>query len=177
MKRKILTLLALTAAMCLLSGCGIVNAVLTAIAPNGGVDKAMPHKLVQAIDISATPADGEFDRHYESQRNLTTLLRMLREMETRDYPEEQPDLDDGQSYYTVTATYSCGEEQVYWLLGYRYLKVGDGPWCIVEFERVMDFADYLKRHPSENGIYTPPETTPPPETTAPPETTVPATES
>lgn len=111
MKRKLLSLFALATAVCMLSGCGIVNTLLTAITPNGGVDKSVPHRMVQSIDIRLYPSDMDFDRHYESQRNLTLLLRMLREMTSTEIPEDQPDLEDGQSYYTVTASYSCGEKR------------------------------------------------------------------
>lgn len=163
MKRKITALLALTMAVCMLSGCGIVNAAVSLIAPDVTEANDLPHLMVQQIDVSLHPGDADYERHYLGQKNLTTVLQLLRAMATDEIPEEQPELSDGQTYYTVTATYASGEQQIYYLLGYSYLKVGEEPWCEIEFDRAMGFANYLKSHPSDDGSWVPPETTLPPE--------------
>lgn len=169
MKKKMMRLLGLMMAVCMLSGCGIVNAAVSLIAPDVTEANDLPHLMVTKIDVSLYPGDSEYERHYEHQKNLTAVLQMLRAMTTDEVPEDQPELSDGQTYYTVTATYASGEQQRYYILGYSFLKVGDEDWCQVEFERAMGFANYLKSHPSDNGVWIPPETTPPTET-APAET-------
>lgn len=174
MKRKLLSLFALTIAVCMLSGCGIVNAAVSLIAPDVTEANDLPHLMVTQIDVSLYPGDAEYERHYQTQKNLTTVLQLLRAMATDDFPEEQPELTDGQTYYTVTATYSSGEQQNYYILGYSYLKVGEEDWCQVEFDRAMGFANYLKSHPSDDGSWIPPETTLPPETVPTETATVPA---
>ena len=161
MTQKILRLSALMLCVFLLSGCGILNAAISLVAPDVTAENDLPHLMVQQIDVEMHPANGSFGRHYQSQENLTTILRLLRDMVSDKYPEEQPDLEDGQNYYTVTATYASGEQQVYYVLGYQFLKVGEEDWCEISFDNAMKFADYLQSHPSENGTYIPPATLPP----------------
>lgn len=176
MTKKILRLLALMLLVTTLSGCGVVHGLISLVAPDVTEATDLPHLLVRQIDVCMYPNDGEFTRHYESQQNLTAILQALRGMVTTKAPEEAPSLTDGQAYYAVTATYACGDQQVYYLLGYQYMKVGEEDWCTIEFDRAMDFVQYLKQHPSDNGTYIPPATLPTPATEA-PETEAPPTEA
>lgn len=168
MKRKILSLVALLTALCLFSGCGVTDALLDLIPDS--TERQSPSLMVQRIDVAIYPADPEFERHYETQENLNAALTLLRDLVTTDVPEEEPRLDDGQTYYTITATYSGGKQQNYYLLSYRYLKVGDDPWCEISFDSAMGFTKFLREHQSDDGSYTPPATEPPAETTLPTET-------
>ena len=161
MAKKIIRLAAFMFSLFLLSGCGIIRGAISLVAPDVSVENDLPHLMVTQIDVEMHPENGSFSRHYQSQENLTTILRLLRDMTTNKQPEEQPDLDDGQNYYIVTATYASGKQQVYYVLGYQFLKVGDESWCEIEFGRAMNFANYLQQHPSENGTYIPPATLPP----------------
>ena len=160
MAKKIIRLAAFTLSLFLLSGCGIIRGAISLVAPDVSVENDLPHLMVTQIDVEMHPANGSFSRHYQSQENLTTILRLLREMASERYPEEQPELDNGQNYYTVTATYASGKQQVYYVLGYQFLKVGNEDWCAIDFDRAMNFANYLQKHPSENGTYVPPATLP-----------------
>lgn len=126
-----------------------------------------PRQMVQQLDVMLHPADSQFTRCYVTQDNLNPLLTMLRDMATNEVPEQDPDLYGGQSYYTITATYVDGSSQHYLLLGYQYLQVGDNPWCLVSYHKVMEFAQFIQEHPSDDGSYIPPETQPPQETTLP----------
>ena len=127
-----------------------------------------PGRMVQRIEVAIHPADPEFDRTYVTQENMNALLTLLRNLETQDYPEAEPDPDGGQTLYTATVTFANGEQSVYRLLGHTYLQLGDDPWCIIGTERSMEFSKFLKEHPSDDGSA-------PIETTAPPtETTIPA---
>lgn len=169
MKKQIIRLLSLMIVLAMLSGCGIVDKLVAQVAPDE-TRRSTPGLMVQRIDVSITPTDLDFERHYQTQENLTAVLNVLREMSTADVPEEEPRLGDGQTYYTITATYSGGEQQQYYLLGYRYLKVGDEPWCEISFDSAMGFTRFIKEHQSDDGSYTPPPTEAPAETTLPTET-------
>lgn len=164
MTRKFIQIFALLLAVSMLSGCGIIHAAVSLIAPDVTEATDLPHLMVKQIDVSIYPGDADYERHYQSQENLTTILQLLRDMSTDDIPEDQPDLADGQTYYTVTATYASGEQRLYYVLGYQFMKTGEEEWCEIEFDRAMKFADYLRDHPSDDGIYIPPATTLPPET-------------
>lgn len=169
MKKKIFPILSLVLLLAMLSGCGLVDGLLAWISPDSS-RSASPSLMVQRIDVSMTPKDQDFERHYQSQENLTAALTLLREMATSDIPEEEPRLGDGQTYYTITATYAGGKQQSYYLLGYRFLKVGDEPWCEISFDSAMGFTRFIKEHQSDDGSYTPPPTEPPAEPTLPTET-------
>lgn len=165
MKKRMFHIALLLALAAMLSGCG-----LSQLLPDVTVGQELPHLMVQKIDVSIHPHDPDFERHYQTQENLTALLNLLRQMRTADIPEEEPELTDGQTYYTVTATYASGDTQQYHLMGYSYLKVGDEPWCEIAYEKAMGFSQFIRDHQSDDGSYTPPETAPPAETTLPTET-------
>lgn len=164
MKRKICTLLSLLLLLTTLSSCGLVNMI-----PDMTEAKDLPHLMVASIDVTMYPQDREFERHYQTQENLNMVLNLLRDMITSDIPEEEPDLSDGQTYYTITANYASGKQQIYYVLGYSFLKVGQDPWCEISFDSAMTLSQYIREHQSDDGSYVPPPTEPP-ETTVPAET-------
>lgn len=170
MKRKISCGIVLLLTLCMLSGCALAEGLVSILIPDMTEFKDLPHLMVTQIDVSMHPQDPDHQRTYQTQENLTAVLEMLRDMVTMDHPDTEPDRDDGQTYYTITATYANGKQQEYCLLGYRYLKVGDEPWCEISFDRAMDFTQYLQEHYSDDGSYIPPATEPPAETTVPAET-------
>lgn len=175
--KKALTCVALTLLIALpLSGCGLVDHLVDRFLPQPTV-QVTPRQMVQQLDVTLHPADAQFTRCYVTQENLNPLLTMLRDMVTEDVPEQDPDLYGGQSYYTITATYADGSSQHYLLLGYQYLRVGDNPWCLVSHNKVMEFAQFIQDHPSDDGSYIPPETQAPQETTLPVETDSVSTEN
>lgn len=167
MKRHIIAVLCAAALTLSLCGCDLADQVLSRIPLIESTDPAGPGKMVQQVAVVLHPADPDFDRLYRSQDTLDELLKLIREMENSNEPESQPDLHDGQSYYAITATYASGESQVYYLLGHRYLKVGDNPWCIITTEQSMRIIGFLQEHPSEDPSHSSYETTPPSEDTAP----------
>lgn len=171
MKKLITQILMLTMLTALLSGCSVSQ-----LLPDVTVGREKPHMMVQTVEVHINPYDPDYERCYQTQENLTAILSLLRQMRTTDIPQEEPDLDDGQSYYTVTAFYASGDTQEYHLMGYSYLKVGDEPWCQVAYEDAMEFSQFIRDHQSDDGSWVPPETEPPAETTLPAATeTVPAT--
>lgn len=173
MKKHIILLTALITAFSILTGCGLVE-----LLPDMTVARELPHLMVRSAEVAMHPRDPEFERCYQTQENLTDLLNLLREISTGDAPEEEPKVGDGQTYYTVTVTYASGRTREYILLGHRYLKVGDEPWCELEKEDAMRFNQFLRDHQSDDGSYVPPTTEPPAETTLPTETgTAPTAES
>lgn len=136
-----------------------------------------PSRMVQQIDIAIHPADSDFRRCYTSQENLTFMLHLLRDMTTTDIPQEDPDLDGGQSYYSVTVTYANGSVGVYHLLGYRFLQQNDGTWCHVDTQLVKEFSEYLRSHPDDGGVSPPPVQTQPTEPPTQPPSSEPAEET
>lgn len=168
MKKRIVQITALMIAVFMLGGCG-----LSSFLPDVTVGREQPHLMVRTVDVAMSPRDPDFERHYQTQENLTALLNLLREISTKEIPEEEPKLGDGQTYYTVTATYASGETRDYHILGYRFLKVGDEPWCEITHDNAMRFTQFIREHQSDDGSYIPPTTEPPAETTVPTETTAP----
>ena len=130
---------------------------------------AAPGRMVQRIEVAIHPADPRFERTYVTQENMNALLTLLRNLETQDYPETEPDPAGGQTLYTATVTFSNGEQSVYRLLGHTYLQLGDDPWCIIGTERSMEFREFLQDHPSDDGSVPTETAVPPTETTAPAE--------
>lgn len=173
MKKRIVMLPAvLLAAIFILTGCGLID-----LLPDMTVAREIPHLMVQRADVVMYPRDPEYERHYQTQENLTALLSLLREIEGGEIPAQEPELGDGQTYYTVTVTYASGETREYHLLGYRFLKVGNEPWLEIDHEDAMSFSQFIRDHQSDDGSYVPPTTEPPAETTLPTETgTAPTTE-
>lgn len=132
------------------------------------VSSSGPGRMVRRIEVAIHPEDPDFDRTYVTQQNMNELLALLRSMETTDYPETEPDLDGGQSYYTATVTFANGEQSVYYLLGHTYLRLGDDDWCLIDSNLSRQFSEFLHSRPTDDGSVVI-ETTVPPETTAPTE--------
>ena len=80
---------------------------------------------------------------------LSLLLALLRSMQTDREPEQTPDLQGGQSYYTATVTFANGQQSVYYLLGHTYLRLGQEDWCVVNGEQAKAFNTFLREHPSD----------------------------
>ena len=148
MKRKRIALL--LALMLLLSGCGHD----TPHAEGTG-----PGRMVRRIEVAIHPEDPNFSRTYVTQENMNELLALLRSMQSDEVPEQTPDLDGGQNYYTATVTFANGQQSVYCLLGHTYLHLGDENWCVVDTKLSKQFCQFLLDHPSDDTI--PPETTAP----------------
>ena len=110
-----------------------------------------PGRMVQRIEVAIHPEDPRFDRVYVTQENMNALLTLLRNLETQEYPETEPDPNGGQTLYTATVTFANGDQSVYRLLGHTYLQLGDNPWCIIGTERAMQFSQFIREHPSDDG--------------------------
>ena len=160
MMRRFTAILLTALALLSLCGCGRETPPKQSSAPG---------RMVQRIEVAIHPADSRFDRTYVTQENMNALLTLLRNLETQDYPETEPETDGGQTLYTATVTFANGEKSVYRLLGHTYLQLGDDPWCIIGTERSMEFSKFLKEHPSDDGSVPTETTVPPTETTAPAE--------
>lgn len=128
-----------------------------------------PGRLIRRIDVALHPLDPNFTRTYVTQENMNELLSLLRNMETDKYPDWEPDLLDGQSYYSATVTYANGDQTVYYLLGHTYLRLGDNPWCLVDRDQSKQFVEFIRSHPTDDGSVTIETTAAPTETTAPAE--------
>lgn len=150
MLRKISLTLVFLFVFAALSGCAQIEAARTFLTPET-TESPLPGMMVESVDVSIIPYDPDYQRHYQTQQNLNAILSLLRDMVTSDLPPEPPSLDGGQTYYAFTANYASGEQQRYYLLGYRFLKVGDEPWCEVRFENAMLLTSYLREHPSDDG--------------------------
>lgn len=122
-----------------------------------------PGRMVRRIEVAIHPEDPDYDRTYVTQENMNALLALLRSMVTLEEPEEEPDLEGGQSYYTATVTFANGQQSRYWMLGHTYLRLGDEDWCVIDTVKARSFIQFLLEHPSDD--------VPATETTAPPETT------
>ena len=122
-----------------------------------------PGRMVRRIEVAIYPEDPDYDRTYVTQENMNALLALLRSMVTLEEPEEEPDLEGGQSYYTATVTFANGQQSRYWMLGHTYLRLGDEDWCIIDTAKARSFIQFLLEHPSDD--------VPSTETTAPLETT------
>lgn len=116
------------------------------------VAEAIPGRMVSKIDIAIHPADESFERCYTDIEHMSPVLRMLREMDTHDVPETEPRIDDGQSYYTITATYANGSSRIYYLLGHQFLRYDDEPWCVVESEKIMALIQFIRAHPDDEAV-------------------------
>lgn len=133
-----------------------------------------PGRMVRSIEVAIHPADSDFDRTYVTQENMNALLALLRSMQTDREPEQTPDLQGGQSYYTATITFANGEQSVYYLLGHTYMRLGNNSWCIIDSDLSMKFSEFIRKHPTDDGSVAIETTAAPTETTVPAETTAPA---
>ena len=152
MKKRILALVMLLSI--LLCGCGDDT-------PKS--DSGAPGRMVRRIEVR--PENPEYERVYQTQENMNDLLALLRSMENDNIPAQEPDVENGQSLYIVTAIFANGEQSVYYVLGHTYLRNTDGDWCIIDLDQSMAFNQFLRERPSDD---VPIETT-----TAPAETTAP----
>lgn len=140
MKRKKLIGCLLTLALVLV-GCGSPGEDGTA--QTGQI----PGRMVTSIDISVTPSDEAMVRHYTDIEKMSSVLGFLRDMDTDELPEEMPRLDDGQTYYTITATYANGTSRVYCLLSHQYLRVNQDQWHQISTEDATELIQYIRATP------------------------------
>lgn len=165
MKKRETAIISLILILIMFSGCTFIDDTINNLIPDDLTEPVGPSRMVQQINVALHPRDPEYDRHYHSQENLNALLNLLREMSKGDIPEAEPELAGGQSYYSITATFANGESQNYYLLGHRYLRLGDDPWRAVTPEQTQVFIQYLMDHPSDTddhaGDLATPETMPP----------------
>lgn len=136
------------------------------------ISSSGPGRMVRRIEVAIHPEDANFDRVYVTQENMNELLALLRSMETDKEPEQEPEIDGGQTYYTATVTFANGDKSVYYLLGHSYLRLGDSTWCVIDPKLSVQFSEFLKTRPSDDGSVVI-ETTEPVETSAPAESTEP----
>jgi len=104
----------------------------------------IPSRMVERIDIAIYPEDEALARTYTDKDQMSPILRILRDMDTPNEPEETPSLTDGQTYYTITATYASGESRVYYLLSHKFLRIGDGSWCEIDNADAMELIQYIR---------------------------------
>lgn len=130
---------------------------------------AAPGRMVRRIEVAFHPANPDFARTYVTQENMNTLLTLLRDMENAQLPESEPDLEGGQSYFSATITFANGQQSIYYLLGHSHLRLGDNPWCIITTDQAMEFIEFLRSHPSDDGSAVIETTSAPTETAAPTE--------
>lgn len=131
----------------ILSACSPVDAVLDLIAPTEET-MVIPGKLVTEINIVTNPYDESMVRSYVGQERMSAVLRMLQNMQTREYPAERITFDSYSQYYTITATYVNGEHTVYHLLDGMYLRSEGEDWCIVDSVKLREFEQYLLDNPT-----------------------------
>ena len=139
MKKRILALVMLLSI--LLCGCGD---------DTPKADSGAPGRMVRRIEVAIQPENPEYDRVYQTQENMNDLLAHLRSMENDNIPAQEPDVENGQILYTVTATFANGEQSVYYILGHTYLRNSDGDWCIIDLEQSMAFNQFLRERPSDD---------------------------
>lgn len=159
MKKKRILLLLILALLLGLSACGDDTPISTGTGPG---------RMVRRIEVAIHPADSNFSRTYVTQENMNDMLALLRTMSSKKYPETEPVLDGSQTYYTATVTFANGEQSLYYLLSHTYLRIGQEPWCLVDRDLSLQFNEFLRTRPSDDGSM-PVETTAPAQTTAPTE--------
>ena len=113
---------------------------------------AVPSRMVQFIEVAIHPTDEKMNRSYTDMEKMSPILRYLRDMDTNQKPAEEPDLTDGQTYYTITATYANGESRVYYLLSHQYFRIDEGAWCKIDYQDAMDLIQYIRNTPDSNEV-------------------------
>lgn len=147
MKRERI-LIGLLALLLLLSACGSIwNDQPTD-------ETGVPGRMVQQIDVAIYPEDEDLVRSYTDMEKMSPILRILRDMDTNITPEDEPSITDGQTYYTITATYANGESRVYYLLSHKFLRIDDGAWCEVDNSDVMELIQYIRQTPDTGNAET-----------------------
>ena len=147
--RKIVCLSVALILLLSLGGCSPLSHFLAQVAPNHSEENVVPGRMVSKIEIDLYPLDADFHRCYTCQEKMSSVLQMLRSMDANQQPKQEPDLNGGQSYYAITATYSNGNHQIYYLLGLQYMRKGDGSWCEIDLEKVMELNQFIRDNPSD----------------------------
>lgn len=159
LKKTALILATLLCVFCM-NGCAAIDSVRAFLTPQD-VTPNLPGRMVESLDIALYPYDPAFRRHYHTEETLNHILDMVRDMTTKDTPQTAPDLKGGQSYYVITVNYPGGTQEHYYLLGYRFLKVGSEPWCEVSFDSARNLAAFFQGHSSDDTPHPYPHDLPP----------------
>lgn len=140
MKKERMLLILLTL-LITLSACGNFSSDVSA------ESAAVPARMVSRLDVSIHPSDDSMARSYTDMEKMSPILRFLRDMDTTHKPEEEPNLTDGQTYYTITAVYANGESRIYYLLSHQYMRIDDGQWCEIDNQDAMELIQYIRNTP------------------------------
>lgn len=111
-------------------------------------DDAIPHRMVTQIDVSSFPDDSTMAHSYHNSETLTTLVRIIQNMETSEVPEKEPRLDGEKAYFSITATYANGEKDSYHVLDKQFMQHRDGQWCLVDSAKVDELCQFIQGTPS-----------------------------
>lgn len=145
--RKILVIFLAMLTLLIFSGCTPVDALLDRISPIEET-KDLPGKMVVQLDIVTSPYDEMKVRSYAGQESMSTLLRMLQNMQTTQAPDKEVSFGPYSKYYTITATYVNGTHAVYHLLDGMYLRSQDENWSIIDAAKFREFEQFLVDHPT-----------------------------
>lgn len=137
MKKQILAL-ALCFVLPFLSGCGSTSTP---------ADQAAPSRMVTQIDICAEPEDESLLRCYSDKEQLTTIMRMLREMDTGEVPEMSPYQSGEHILYAITITYANGNTNLYHIMDNRYFRESEQDWCQIRNEQTEALLDFIRNNP------------------------------
>lgn len=84
-------------------------------------------RLVESIDVTVDPADGELDRHYSTQEKLDKVLSYLRGLELSADVEGDPETSEG-TQYRITVHYVGGGSRTYIQIANLYFQEEGQAW-------------------------------------------------
>lgn len=132
-KRMIALCLILAVALC---GCGGSD--------DTGTTANKPGRMVVQLESAVYPAQEGVGECYTDSTQMNFLLTMLQDLDTSDFPAEQPAVTESSEYWTITATYANGDTRVYTLLEGSYLSCGDGKFCTVDAAKADTLISFLE---------------------------------
>ena len=138
-----------------LSGCGSAAREI----PSGNPRiQSVPQRLVRQIDVALHPENPEVDRVYTRQAPLNKMIRLMREIDCSTPAPHPEALDQADSYYSFTFTYSDGSQREFRLLSHQYFNNSRDGWVEIPRDQAMKLTSFILKCDSsldENGVYRP----------------------
>lgn len=140
MKRLSLILIPVCA-MLLCCACAPLHSLLGTLSPEP--DDSVPGKLVEKVQVCTVWGSTVDFATYTAQEEMSPILRLLRQIPTREDPETEVTEDSSKGCYTITTTYYNGSTNTYTLTSGQYIRSGDAPWKVADSGKYAELEKLL----------------------------------
>ena len=115
-------------------------------------DTTVQQNLVTQITITCQTDTEVIERRYTSQEKMRSVLLYIRSVDSPFDAPQQPQEEGRQ--VCITTTCADQSQKVYWQMGERYFREGEGNWRLIDSEKGAYLWTIIKLLPSDPEVVT-----------------------